>query len=115
MPKNLRRITGISGVPPGGEEKPKRADLKDQRYISEGREKAESGIAEGCRGKMSARRHLKYYLKVYLIVNEHSNDFPHVLKSKWLAFGIRMRVFPKWKRSWKEGCIEPFGAGLEPV
>jgi hypothetical protein len=45
--------------------------------------------------KMSARRHLKYYLKVYLMVTEHSNGFPHVLKGKRLAFGIRMRVFPK--------------------
>jgi hypothetical protein len=45
--------------------------------------------------KMSARRHLKYYLKVYSIVTKHSNGFPHVLKGKRLAFGIRMRVFPK--------------------
>jgi hypothetical protein len=45
--------------------------------------------------KMSARRHLKYYLKVYSIVTKHSNGFPYVLKGKRLAFGIRMRVFPK--------------------
>jgi hypothetical protein len=45
--------------------------------------------------KMSARRHLKYYLKVYSIVMKHSNGFPYLLKGKRLAFGIRMRVFPK--------------------
>ena len=44
---------------------------------------------------MSARQHLKYYLKVYLIVNENSNGFGDVLKRKRLAFGIRMRAFPK--------------------
>jgi hypothetical protein len=36
MPKNPRRITDFQGVPPTGKEKPKRAGLKDQRYISEG-------------------------------------------------------------------------------
>jgi hypothetical protein len=45
--------------------------------------------------EMSARRHLKYYLKVYSIVTKHSNGFPHVLKGKRLALGIPMRVFPK--------------------
>jgi hypothetical protein len=45
--------------------------------------------------KMSARRHLKYYLKVYSIDNKHSNGFADVLKRKRLAFGILMGGFPK--------------------
>jgi len=44
---------------------------------------------------MSARRHLKYYLKVYSIVTKHSNGFPHVLKGKRLAPAVRMGIFPK--------------------
>jgi hypothetical protein len=44
---------------------------------------------------MSARRHLKYYLKVYSIDNKQSNGFADVLEGKRLAFGIRMGVFPK--------------------
>jgi hypothetical protein len=69
---------------------------------------------------MSARRHLKYYLKVYSIVIEHSNGFPHVLKDKRLTFGIRMGVFPEWKKfgrasGWRAcrgpgGCAVLFGA-----
>jgi hypothetical protein len=45
--------------------------------------------------KMSARRHLKYYFKVYSIDNTHSNGFADVLDCKGLAFLIRMGVFPK--------------------
>jgi hypothetical protein len=45
--------------------------------------------------KMSARRHLKYCLTVYSIVNKYSNGFPYMLKGKRLAFGIGMRAFPK--------------------
>ena len=32
------------------------------------------------------------------MVTKHSNGFPHVLKGKRLAFGIRMGVFPEWKK-----------------
>jgi hypothetical protein len=58
--------------------------------------------ARGAPGKMSARRHLKYYLKVYLVLTKLSNGFADVLRGKWLAFGVRMRVFPKWAKSTKE-------------
>jgi len=45
--------------------------------------------------KMSARRHLKYYLKVYYNINIHSNEAAEVLQGKRLAFAIQMASFPK--------------------
>ena len=44
---------------------------------------------------MSARRHLKYYLKVYYNIKLGSNKKAEVLHVKRLAFGIRTLLFPK--------------------
>ena len=44
---------------------------------------------------MSARRHLKYYLKVYYNIKIDSNEMAEVLHVKRLAFGIRTLLFPK--------------------
>jgi hypothetical protein len=41
-------LKGHERAPPQGEEKPKRAELKVQRYISEGREKAGERGVTGC-------------------------------------------------------------------
>ena len=69
--------------------------------------------------KMSARRHLKYYLKVYLIITKYSNGFADVLERKRLAFGIRMGVFPKWNKKFERAMRRPFrrrsgGLGKNP-
>ena len=52
----------------------------------------------GGREKMSARRHLKYYLKVYSLVTDHSKGFAAVLERKRLRLGFEWGFSRNGKR-----------------
>ena len=84
-----------------GQEKPKRAGLKDQRYISEGREKAgERGVVGWGGGENVGAPTFKVLLEGYLILTKYF---------EWICGCVELEAVSVWDSN---GCFPEMKKGV---